>query len=1248
MRKIISLFLLVFMLAGFVPVYASPVDDNGNDAIGNTDVETVKGSSWGLSQSGYRITVVDNNKKVVATVVDFLFSDPTGSFGSGNKYFYTNSRFTGASSSRKGWTYVTFDTLKSLKQIDKEPSRPIYTDKKGDYKAGGAEFRDWFLKGAHGMDITYVPQKPKPTYSSPKAVETGTTRPVSGSTGYKTGGTNGTSGGPTGYNRVSDQPGGYRGSAMVTNISLRTTVLNGAKPILKDQGYLEGAESSARSVSKSTLLIFEREVKAGKSRSVAMGTAINALVMNANYLGRSIAEQNYIAAVALNYFLGTGRNSSNTPRLTQTISDNGLRLDKVPAAGEDNYYIDEVMNSKVDGRYVFQFNGVGVTSPEGMNSTTDPLEFIQNNNFAIVVEPVFWFRPAEWKGGRKTNEQPYYMYGTVNNLVNHYTNVLGWSRGGAYDVLTSHIGWSSMYMGGDWKDQSGSILLRGVTTSGAFSVGAKNHGTISGWINGGYAVATHVYKTSVEDTQVTGHETWNTPMAAPDPKDLRVKSGRTKKYNIVKYYEDHESGSVIHRFAPLYRVDNPPKIKIVDELGYRVEDWFVTRTNVRSGAPATYAGAKTGYANAISGNDLRTLSLGDDELTLVVKLVSDDDPVTTIIGGGEDFVIELPESKISINGSTSSNMVIPKLRNYALPVFGRNVKYVLKNIMEVDKKVEANTSIWKPKMTGNTKSGNGGTLSDPRYDTLIHRGYDNLTLYSPWVSSSSKLKGIYSRYGIVPGGDRGSNSGYKAPLDFEFSVKETAGLTEDEKLGVESLMVNGAAVVKTYRGVRTGKAVGNKFVDTEFVGLGIGLPGVTGNNGVGKMVRGDSNLQFYPYIRMTYQEPGTTTERDAYVASQFVSQVDPNDFAEVNWGSVSVENLGVNSRQWSLHARAVNGGQSWNGQNQVLPGGAIYELNSMSTVVGLVTWQTIMPNEVRNRLAVELGPNEYTLGRAEAAHDSFAGEAMTTLDGLEVYQWVNGDPNATRAWTNNGKSVKVTPGVSLRPLGLTNNASSDVKYQINGDSESNRTMDVTGDNKSANTYFKVFSDTAGTVYMAKSIGNLERLSDVNGFKKQKANVTVTELFKKNVAASAVDALLTGEAKALNDRTKLITNFATALERNTGNDNSASWATDGRWYNEAFDGIYVVRQQTNIQVGFSGVKTLALDPNLTPPSNSKADLFTKAFVSQYKAESSSSTASGSSPGYLANFKGADIRLMNMGEIFSSKKFYIPNALVTDNN
>lgn len=78
---------------------------------------------------------------------------------------------------------------------------------------------------------------------------------------------------------------------------------------------------------------------------------------------------------------------------------------------------------------------------------------------------------------------------------------------------------------------------------------------------------------------------------------------------------------------------------------------------------------------------------------------------------------------------------------------------------------------------------------------------------------------------------------------------------------------------------------------------------------------------------------------DTYILSEYESQVLPSDAVRVEWEKKGAEeNLLLTSQQWSVHQKAVNGSAVWNGKNQVLPGGAIYQLSTPEenwTTVGL-------------------------------------------------------------------------------------------------------------------------------------------------------------------------------------------------------------------------------------------------------------------------------------------------------------------------
>ena len=74
------------------------------------------------------------------------------------------------------------------------------------------------------------------------------------------------------------------------------------------------------------------------------------------------------------------------------------------------------------------------------------------------------------------------------------------------------------------------------------------------------------------------------------------------------------------------------------------------------------------------------------------------------------------------------------------------------------------------------------------------------------------------------------------------------------------------------------------------------------------------------------------------------------------------------------------------------------------------------------------------------------------------------------------------------------------------------------------------------------------------------------------------------AKTINDKTQVVAQLVKALERNTGSDNSTTWSSaDGKWYNEAFDGVTVLVSTTTINTGLWDPmeRSTVFDPKLTP-------------------------------------------------------------------
>ena len=113
-----------------------------------------------------------------------------------------------------------------------------------------------------------------------------------------------------------------------------------------------------------------------------------------------------------------------------------------------------------------------------------------------------------------------------------------------------------------------------------------------------------------------------------------------------------------------------------------------------------------------------------------------------------------------------------------------------------------------------------------------------------------------------------------------------------------------------------------------------------------------------------------------------------------------------------------------------------------------------------------------------------------------------------------------------------------------------------------------------------------------------------------------------------------------MERNTGNDSTAAWAPDGAWYNEAYYGIVVIEQTSQIEVKFyaTDTRTTVLDPKLIPQMNKKTESMS-AFLFQYKTALPSEAP-------ITSFKGKTIYMKNGDLLFNSQKAYIISQTVQD--
>ena len=459
-----------------------------------------------------------------------------------------------------------------------------------------------------------------------------------------------------------------------------------------------------------------------------------------------------------------------------------------------------------------------------------------------------------------------------------------------------------------------------------------------------------------------------------------------------------------------------------------------------------------------------------------------------------------------------------------------------------------------------------------------------------------------------------------------------------------------------------------------------------------------SNLKFYPYIKMSYMitadnlsfsgykaEPNEENSRTVYMLSDKSSTIIPTDSVEISWFNKTQADGGyglqMTSTQWSVHNRATQGDDGWQGVNQVLPGGALYQLKTTDTesYIKTITYNTLVDDESRDWITVA-DPNKYTSNYVVTEVNKYLDELTNVIENYRIVQWVSKTIGADTAWENESTSVKIAGGgESLSNLGLSGKASTDSKYTlVNGtDAQGVTEADIDIEREYYESIiYKGFTDINGNIYIAqisidtqnkrldqatldKIVDLLEPICGTN----LKTTLTgldsnmqysivkigskadqLTKILSNLQANSQYNYLYT-----LDNKTKFITNLVKSVERNAGDDKlNATWTDDGKWYNEAFDGMYLVMQEATYKVGIGvpSIRTAVLDPNLCPSKSSTSAIFTKAHMSQFCLDSKSTVAQNEEDGYAGTFEGTKVYLPNLTNMFISRPFYIPNANVQD--
>ena len=831
------------------------------------------------------------------------------------------------------------------------------------------------------------------------------------------------------------------------------------------------------------------------------------------------------------------------------------------------------------------------------------------------------------------------------------------------------------------------------------AVPEQTGGTITTEMGLHYGYDTAIYR--ITDITMNGLiRTYDTVLGeekgpAPTPKT----KGQEGIYSIVKIYALEKNDGSREYEGCYTRLKVCKNIEILDEPLYNVREWFTSPMVVRAPYPfgTTWESVSGGWKPQHgAGTGTVTLDYDEGERTLFVLLVRQEEEEET----AQDLILH--ESEISRYYQLSSVAEFSGLDRkitWTAPSLGlgsvcghgplhdnhdgivngqvvhrgcnhycgetdvsftdNNLNLKVKNQYESSfRHILATVGAFAPKVIPEsgvqyTRSYKGQVVISKNWDYrfVIWRGEDELTLSDYNFTDSdvswqtSPINTLVTRVSNTPESTRWTARETDVPLTILLKQDDSGDYTTRGQFScghgssVESIAtpdreINANAPVKvyTYSGQPSGSVSSSspKTISS--------MSGTTKGNGRG--IEGDTVISFYPYIRMTYEQMGSTTKHDVNVLSQHKRSLTVNEYFEAGYKKASDINLNITSQQWSVHQLSTNpsAGNSWAGRNKVLPGGALYSVDSdglSGASIVLRTWQFVSEGENRQRLVeagTSFGSDPHTVASATQAHQEFVNSSIESFNnGYFIEQSVNSDPNASNVFSGNYSTVQ------RGGFGLNGALSDEDKYYMNNDSGSvgdvQSALVQAGSASTSTVFYRVYSDTSGNLYLATG-------SSYGGV----TGATGTRILRKDQSASN----LTGTAKELDSRTQVISNFISAIERNTGDDETASWASeDGKWYNEAFELVIMV-QTSQFGVGLQNParRETVLDPALCPSNSGQSDLFSSAYSSAYRMGGYSINFPDKGSGYAGTFKGEDINISGIQDMYKSKVFVIPNVNVQD--
>lgn len=1145
-KKLIAYFLIVTQLVTINVTKAFALEDTTKNENQDTDSEYGGGGTTGQffssAQSGYRFYLINSSGERVSSILDLVeYKDAEHHYTDvPNNQYYVNAYNEALTSyeSTGGSDYIcwTWSEMGSYLAANEKtdfqnnlPTPPLVAGKTEDsdnaYIPKGAEFKQWVINGIGGTSFKYMEE----AIFSQDIVQTDTVNTTS-------------------INKGTSINGGSSHTRTYTKEDLGSD--SGAYEIVKNCStsidLIEVATSRANEIFNKNYT--NKVISVAAVRRSIRNRVYTFLV---NEYGSQYTDTQYLKAAALMALptiegaeVASLEDTSTTDYALNTIESLGLEQ-IIPTDNSEGYLIEALSYKTADGNNIFY-----ITDTDNVDVKTSIPETIVANELYLIVEPVFWTKYTTVYDG----VDEYYSYGTYRNLVNVYVNHGYMKSKPNNKQLMTIYGWRSLTIGEAFNP--GEELSLSVPSWSTTEVSIQDLWDRM-W-DTGYAM--HVYghegdgstytKTRSDDTSIAA----GTAHAAP-----KVDSEVENKISIVKTYQESDDDGETYKHKTTYiSEDEPNDVYILNEETWEITEWYVSSEYTKSVTSKTEWDTmkKAVYSNNSSVGDISKLE--EDNWEDNTTKPSNPGYMETVDGTADNkkvlYVLlrrKESDSNLGVTDTTISESQISKIDTLNTEVNSSS------NLVLAD---YANILLAG---TGKEKSVADGTKY--KYVHTIFRGNDGITL-AKYVTDTAENSSA-----LVNADEEGDTALYCNNFsigNLSALLRQSSNYVADYKISLkendedEATDTDRKALVEVYAGSETS-------IDKKCKATGK----------INKVRVKSAKLEFIPFIWMTTATIGSNNRQvDTInnVLSEYKRTIIPNDYAEVTVGNNS-GSIKISSGMWATDKSIQN---LTGGTNNALKGGATYYISTPNTgKIYINTYQAVMDSEdASNYVAVDYT----TVDEATSKHNNLVFDSEDVLGlNYKLVQYVTNE---------DGDKVKAYSGANISKLGNGNStASKESKYYLNdysGNTDDNAegtwvsSANLQVDTKSKNTtFYRFFTLPNGNMYLVsantyegaktsmKNILNAVKANGGNDTTGSSGTSQYVILTKGEKSSNLADTGLDKTAKTINSKTNIVTKMLKTLERNSGEDTNASWAsTDGAWYNEGCLGVTIMVQKTTVEVG----------------------------------------------------------------------------------